>query len=399
MFLFSIAVRVLLHFSFFTSSLRFLPRTNEEFKRYGSNPRIDKTNNRGQHTWYSIGFPSDFSEKPVRVTIRDVNYIVWRDPATKEYFSMRDVCSHQGASFLNAKTHSNCIRCPYHGYEFDGNDGNLKNIPFMPFLPSKLHQINSFPVLEKGNMVFLNNAVNYREEIATTDWDNDSLFVEPEFYDPMQKCVYVSEDFNHNAKFVSVNSLDICHIGFVHSFGNEKNPNPVNLSRVLRASAESEDSSSSSSVQEHFKIAYEYLAGDKSLVSQMFREDIVRVENEFILPHTTIARVIFGNFTSTIVTHALPVSKFKTRLFVKTYRNYWSYPSTNPFGILLNKIGDRITLATMARTLKEDKSIVDNIDKTNYEGMHGKFSVLFDSLSNQYKKMYKIFYEESETSL
>ena len=39
----------------------------------------------------------------------------------------------------------------------------------------------------------------------------------------------------------------------------------------------------------------------------------------------------------------------------------------------------------MYTTLKQDKSIVDFIDKSSYQGMHGKFSIIYDTFSNHYK--------------
>ena len=48
----------------------------------------------------------------------------------------------------------------------------------------------------------------------------------------------------------------------------------------------------------------------------------------------------------------------------------------------------------MYSTLKQDKSIVDFIDKSNYESMHGKFSIVYDIFSNHYKINYKRFYED-----
>ena len=64
---------------------------------------------------------------------------------------------------------------------------------------------------------------------------------------------------------------------------------------------------------------------------------------------------------------------------------------------LINYFGDIITKNTMYNTLKEDKAIVDNIDKTDYVSMHGKFSILYDMFSNHYKNNYKKFYEEKDS--
>jgi hypothetical protein len=66
---------------------------------------------------------------------------------------------------------------------------------------------------------------------------------------------------------------------------------------------------------------------------------------------------------------------------------------------LVNRFGDVITQNTMFNTLKQDKSIVDFIDKTSYENMHGKFSIVFDMFSNHYKSNYKKYYEEGNTHL
>ena len=151
-------------------------------------------------------------------------------------------------------------------------------------------------------------------------------------------------------------------------------------------------------------MAYDYRY---SLVHKIYNFDNIVVENEYVLPHSTVARVIFGNYTSTIITHALPVSKFKTILFVKAYRSYWSYDLSNeknynllyPFLYLINIFGDNLTHNTMYSTLKQDKAIVDYIDKTNYESMHGKFSIMYDMFSNHYKNNYKIFYEDGPFSI
>jgi phenylpropionate dioxygenase-like ring-hydroxylating dioxygenase large terminal subunit len=341
-------------------------------------------------TWYPIGFAGQFSyKKPERVTIRDVNYIIWKDGT--QYYCIRDCCSHQGSSFLLGSTCKNTITCPYHGYIFDGSNGNLVNIPKMSHMESPTHNIDAYKVVEKGGMVYLNTAPIVKGLYNEEDIDENRIFVEPEYYNKMCRAVFLQEDFEHYAKFVSVNSLDICHIGFVHSFGNPKSPNPTNHSKIHKIN----------DVEHHYKIIYEYLAGENSIVNKIFKYGLIHVDNEYILPHSTVARVRFGPWSSTIITHALPVSRFKTRLFVKAYRSYWSFDLTNsntslilrPAMWLINTIGDSITKDTMKKTLKEDKGIIDLLDKSSYESMHGKFSIAYDAFSNHYKNHYKMFYE------
>jgi phenylpropionate dioxygenase-like ring-hydroxylating dioxygenase large terminal subunit len=389
-------------FSFFKSKPKSIPNPSEhllkssknEFYHFGTFPRLEEPNQNGQLTWYPIGFSKDFDINPKKITIRDVNFIVWKDKTS--YYGLRDVCSHQGSSFLLGDTCKNTISCPYHGYIFDGTNGELLQIPKLQHIDSINHNIDCFKVVEKGGMVYF-NTVPIRNEEMKMQIDESKIFVEPEFYDKDQRVVYLSEDFEHYAKFVTINSLDICHIGFVHTFGNKKSPNPLHNSKVITLNE----------YDNHYKIIYKYMAGENSLVKQIYKFDDIIVENEYVLPHSTVARVLFGNYSSTIVTHALPISKFRTILFVKAYRNYWSYDISNkknynlfyPFLKLINIFGDKITHNTMYNTLKQDKAIIDNIDKSSYEGMHGKFSIVYDIFSNHYKKNYKYFYEDGPSSI
>jgi len=369
-----------------------------KFFQLGNHPVLEGPNHNGQLTWYPIGFARQFSSrKPQRVTIRDVNYVVWKDGS--QYYSVRDCCSHQGSSFLLGTTCKNTITCPYHGYIFDGENGNLVKIPKLPHMESHKHNINAFNVVEKGDMIYLNTVpiIKGLEGSYEKKEEDTRIFVEPEFSDKTNRAVYLEEDFEHYAKFVSVNSLDICHIGFVHSFGNPKSPNPTNHSKIHKMN----------DFDHHYKIIYEYLAGENSIVNKIFNYGSIQVDNEYVLPHSTVARVRFGPWSSTIITHALPISKFKTRLFVKAYRSYWTYDLTDsknhnilmPLMHLINIIGDAITKDTMIKTLKEDKSIIDLLDKSSYESMHGKFSITYDAFSNHYKNQYKMFYETGPSEI
>ena len=78
-----------------------------EFFHFGFFPRLEYPNDKGQLTWYPIGFSKDFGIKPKKVTIRDVNFVVWKDKTT--YYGIRDCCSHQGSSFMLGETCKNTI--------------------------------------------------------------------------------------------------------------------------------------------------------------------------------------------------------------------------------------------------------------------------------------------------
>ena len=362
-----------------------------DFYRLGLNPILNDINKYGELTWYPIGLPNEFTYKnPKKVTIKDVNYIIWKD--NNGFYGLRDACSHQGSSFQGGNIINDTISCPYHGYIFNGTCGQLLEIPKMIIKQNDCYNVKSFKVVEIDGIVFMNTIPLTLENYNLID--SKYIWIEPESTDPKQKVIVLTEIFEHYAKFVTVNSLDICHIGFVHTFGNKNNPIPLSNTHIQNCN----DSTY------HYKIAYEYLAGDKSIVNYLYNFTNITVENEYVQPHTTVARVLFGNFSSTIITIAQPISQFKTRLFVKAYRNYWYFHnSTNIFenihNFFINNIGNLLTYYTMFETLKQDKKIIDNIDKTDYKTMHGKFSIKYDMLGNHYKHNYKKFFEYDDNTL
>lgn len=377
-------MRLLNVFLFIKLSLSYQIIKNNNFYKLGIEPKLNEINQKGELTWYAIGLPKEFNNYiPQKVTVRDVNYIIWKDD--NGYYGLKDVCSHQGSSFQGGNVINDTINCPYHGYVFNGTCGDLIEIPDMTIKKNNCYNVKSFKVIEKDGIIFINTIPITLENFYIID--SNYIWIEPESINPKQKAVILTKEFYHNAKFVTVNSLDICHIGFVHTFGNKKSPNPVSNTQIQKCN----------DTTFHYKISYEYLAGEKSLVNSVYNFSKIIVENEYVQPHTTVARVIFGNFSSTIITIAQPISQFKTRLFVKAYRNYWYFnTSSNIFegirNIIINYIGDLLTYYTMYETLEQDKKIVDNISY-NHKDMHGRFNTKYDMMSTHYKHNYKKYFE------
>jgi phenylpropionate dioxygenase-like ring-hydroxylating dioxygenase large terminal subunit len=331
--------------------------------------------------WYVIGTPSDFStDRPKKIKIWNKNYVVWKDERG-QYTGLDDVCSHKGASLsggyinngqgpsvpttnsvddLQSSKKFGSVVCPYHGYEFDQN-GVLQKVPGICFQPSPVQNLAKFDVVEKHGWIYLNTFSD-----LTTDKTamQENIFVEQEV-GRNDSVVFLDMDFNCYSRILSENSLDVMHIGFVHTFGNRKNPAPIEIHPPKLMGSH------------HFKTSYKYEAGEMSLARRYFKVKDLIIENEFILPHTTIARVIFGEFVSTVVTFALPISENKSKLFVKTYRNFWQNP-----------MGDKISRDLMYQTMLQDKAIVENISPLLEDG---KFNMRFDKLQNTYKTFYKKF--------
>lgn len=309
--------------------------------------------------WYVIGKPDDFSEiEPKKVSIWNKHYVVWRGNDTL-YRALSDVCPHKGASLSGGKIIDDNVMCPYHGYEFN-KDGILTKIPGICFQHSQVHDVYSYPIVEKNGWVYLNTYEKANKSDDTFFFEN--IYDEPEANSNFS-LIQLQMDFKCYSRILSENSLDVMHIGFVHTFGNKVKPAPI--LEVPPASIGNY----------HYRTSYLYESGSESMAKKVFQVNQLKIENEFILPHTTVARVIFGDYISTIITFALPVNDTNSILYVKTYRNFWR-----------NAIGDALTYKMMHETILQDKAVVENI---HTPFMDGKFNMKFDKLQNTYKSFYK----------
>jgi len=316
--------------------------------------------------WYVVGKKQDFAtNNPKKIQIWNRNYAVWKD-SNGTFYALDDVCPHKGASLSNGKVSNNNIICPYHGYEYNVN-GTLTKVPGICFQHSPIYDISKYNILEKNGWVYLNTrAVNTSGLIDTT---GDNIYSEPEVAKNFS-VVDLEMIYNCYSRILSENSLDVMHIAFVHTFGNKQKPDPIKEIPPKLVGLN------------HYKSTYYYEAGEDSMARKMFGVLNLTIENEFILPHTTIARVIFGDYVSSVQTFALPIGENKSKLFVKTYRNFWQ-----------NKVGDAVTRNAMYNTMLQDKVVVESIDS---RFMDGRFNMKFDKLQNTYKSFYKRFVHSND---
>ena len=327
------------------------------------------------YNWYVVGQSNRFRiNKPEKVIINHTPITIWKDN-NYQYNAVYDICPHRGASLSKGRINSklNSIVCPYHTFNFNEH-GRLvqtfaKNCSLvrnnMTF--NQKTDVPYFKIIEKAGWLHMHTSPIFDDKNEVL---SKSCWIEKEAYNPSLRCVYLKKEINMDARTVTENSLDILHISEVHSFGNKKNPLP--LSEKFERIDEG-----------HNKIIYEYEAGEDSMARKIFKIKKLIVENEYILPHTTIARVIFGDFVNTVVTSALPIEKQKTILYVKTYRNNWV--NKNP---LVDMLFDEVTRKMMDKTLNEDKVVLETI---YYKHRKGQYITKYDKLVKLYREDYAFF--------
>jgi phenylpropionate dioxygenase-like ring-hydroxylating dioxygenase large terminal subunit len=121
-----------------------------------------------------------------------------------------DRCSHRGAALSGGKMAGNCVRCPFHGLQFDAG-GRCAFIPANGKASAEdisRFNVKSWPVKERSGIIYL--------------WygDADKINGEPPFFgeDIDRSWCYseFSDHWNSHYSRCIENQLDVIHLPFVH---------------------------------------------------------------------------------------------------------------------------------------------------------------------------------------
>lgn len=121
-------------------------------------------------------------------------------------------CPHLGAHLaVGGKVEDDCIRCPFHGWMFDGEDGRCVEIPYgeSERIPGRANA-RSYPTLERNRMIW----AWYHAEQGDPFYD---VPVVDEFDDPEWTPIEVREfEVAVSCQDMAENNVDYSHFKFVH---------------------------------------------------------------------------------------------------------------------------------------------------------------------------------------
>ena len=104
--------------------------------------------------WYPAGEASEFTDEPIKRRMLGLDFVLFRD-ARGIARVLSNTCTHRGGSLSDGKVTGDCIQCPYHGWEFDG-DGQCQKIPSHGpnrKIPARA-RVDAYPTVERYGMVF-----------------------------------------------------------------------------------------------------------------------------------------------------------------------------------------------------------------------------------------------------
>lgn len=318
--------------------------------------------------YYQISNTKDFNSncpsKPKQLFLFDKPFLYYEYNHSVNVLS--DICPHQGAylskGWINKRGN---IHCPYHGFEFDSN-GRFMCIP----TPELSKKGGRHCPLKKFN-TFQNGKDLYLCPMDTTNEITSFPYYPPEHYDDTFTATSGSRIIEQDYRVVTENVLDMLHISYVHTFGNINEPLPFNI---------------------HYKqlsdiwgrTTFQYRPFNFTISMVMGNDTKVIVENEFILPTTTITRVISGDITKTVLTRSTPISKNKTLFFYTVYRNFWF--CRVKWLTWINTFFDMFMKIMMDLTISEDVAILNHV---NPKFRVGSIVTKYDVTIQQYRQAIK----------
>lgn len=159
--------------------------------------------------WYPADQSENIGNEPVKRRMLGQDFVLWRDTAG-EVHCLSNTCTHRGGSLGNGKVRGDCIQCPYHGWEFDG-EGNCKRIPSLgpnPKIPART-RIDAYPVVERYGLVFCFLGDLPEEErppiMEIKEWQQEGWASTMQHY-----------EFDFNFQRSIENGIDPAHNEFVH---------------------------------------------------------------------------------------------------------------------------------------------------------------------------------------
>jgi len=121
-------------------------------------------------------------------------------------------CPHLGAHIaVGGRVEGECIRCPFHGWKFDGDSGNCVEIPYgdMKAIPSKAHA-RSYPTIERNHMIWAWHHAKAGEPF----YDVPDV---AEFHDDDWTPIIVRDfEIRVCAQDMAENNVDFSHFRYVH---------------------------------------------------------------------------------------------------------------------------------------------------------------------------------------
>ena len=268
--------------------------------------------------WYVACKSDELKGKsPKSVEILNEWVVLFRNEEGKAC-AMRDRCMHRNIQLSLGKVEKGCLRCPYHGWLYDG-EGKVREVPAQKKCPSLKNR--TFPVKEQDGFIFV------------------CLSKTPLLEEPYRSPYYGQKGwrsqrlinrFNNDVTNCAENFIDVPHTVFVHP-------------GIFRASRDQHIEVKVTRKDGEVRVDYENETNNIGFFSRFLNpgnNKIVHVDH-FYMPNFTSVEYHFGkNRHFYISSHSIPVNDEETLVYTDLTYNFgiWT-PLAGPF---VRMIGQKV---------------------------------------------------------
>ncbi len=161
--------------------------------------------------WYAADWSHSLTDAPKKVRMLGHDIVLFRDSAGKAH-ALSDTCIHRGAALSAGKVRGDCLACPYHGWQFNG-DGQVRKIPSLgPGSEQRIPQrgrIDAYPVEERYGLIHV-----FLGDLPAAE--RAPILEVPEYGQKGWRHTIVDYAWESNYERNIENGLDPAHNEFVH---------------------------------------------------------------------------------------------------------------------------------------------------------------------------------------
>ncbi len=173
--------------------------------------------------WYAAEQSKNVSSQPVGVRMLSQDFVLFRDTEGAVH-CLSNVCSHRGAALSDGKVQGNCVECPYHGWQYNG-EGECTRIPSLGLdtkIPKRA-RVDSYPTIERYGLIFafLGDLPETERPpiMECKEWDQEGW---------RETTIVFDWDFDYKRSLE--NALDPSHNEYVHTTHiNKKQDEPFQI--------------------------------------------------------------------------------------------------------------------------------------------------------------------------
>jgi phenylpropionate dioxygenase-like ring-hydroxylating dioxygenase large terminal subunit len=328
--------------------------------------------------WYAVEFGAVLTQQPQQITLMGKEYVLYRDLHGKA-IALDNRCAHRSAALSLGSVEDDCLRCPYHGWQYQA-DGTCVNIPAnQPGMAiPKRARVKSHPVREQNGFIWLfagDLLEGQRLPIPELPHFANTPDAKPtEWHSSI-------DEFRWNANYTRVieNNVDVSHPPFIHRRLGQRANQDATIQPLQIEPVEGGASVTLTAKLAKLKGFWQMLVAQQEEFGSTRR-------HTFYLPNFTTLELNFGRFKLAFLMAHVPISETETITKSIILRNFFKSRlfdhSTNQFG---------------RKLLREDEVIVKTqVPQAIADGVNHELLVASDAMILAYRKLHKEYAQGEE---